>query len=95
MQSIKRNFTLNYKSELHITASLSLWQERFWDHVIRDADDLWHHFVYVHYNPVKHGLVDRPEDWPHSSFHFWLEQDYYDLGWGYAEPDHIKDMDLE
>jgi putative transposase len=95
MQSIKRNFTLNYKAALGITSSLSLWQERFWDHVIRNDDDLGRHFDYIHYNPVKHGLVDKPEDWPRSSFCFWLEQGNYETGWGHIEPRHVMDMDLE
>jgi putative transposase len=95
MHSIKRNFTLNYKASLDITSSLSLWQERFWDHIIRNEEDLWRHFDYIHYNPVKHGLVTRPEDWPRSSYRFWLEQGYYEVGWGHTEPEHIRSMDLE
>lgn len=46
-----------------------IWQRRFWDHHIRDADDMSAHVNYCWVNPVKHGLVDRPEDWPYSSIH--------------------------
>jgi len=46
-----------------------LWQRRFWEHQIRDETDLQHHVDYGHYNPVKHGLVARVEDWPWSSYH--------------------------
>jgi hypothetical protein len=45
-----------------------VWQRRFWEHAIRDEDDWRRHVDYVHYNPVKHGYVSRPEDWPWSSF---------------------------
>ena len=42
------------------------WQEiqqrRFWEHQIRDEDDLQRHIDYIHYNPVKHGLVNNVED---------------------------------
>jgi putative transposase len=24
---------------------------------------------YIHFNPVQHGLIEHPADWPHSSFH--------------------------
>jgi putative transposase len=46
-----------------------VWQRRFWEHQIRDEIDLQRHVDYIHYNPVKHGLVQRVSDWPHSSFH--------------------------
>jgi len=46
-----------------------VWQRRFWEHCIRDEDDLVKHIHYIHYNPVKHKLVDRPGDWQWSTFH--------------------------
>jgi putative transposase len=46
-----------------------IWQRRFWEHQIRTAWDLRRHIDYIHYNPVKHGLVARVEDWPWSSYH--------------------------
>ena len=36
---------------------------------IRDERDFERHVDYIHFNPVKHGLVARVRDWPHSSFH--------------------------
>nr|WP_312741272.1 transposase [Candidatus Nitrospira neomarina] len=47
----------------------AIWQQRFWEHTIRDEHDLRRHLDYIHYNPLKHRLVERVEDWPHSSFH--------------------------
>jgi len=41
-----------------------VWQRRFWEHQIRDELDLRRHVDYIHYNPVKHGLVARVCDWP-------------------------------
>ena len=46
-----------------------LWQRRFWEHHIRDDADMAAHVQYCWVNPVKHGLVDRPEAWPYSSIH--------------------------
>lgn len=46
-----------------------IWQRRFWEHHIRDEDDLRAHVRYCWTNPVKHGLVERPEQWPYSSYH--------------------------
>ena len=47
----------------------ALWQRRFWEHTIREENDFARHVDYIHFNPVKHGLVSRVCDWPHSSFH--------------------------
>ncbi len=46
-----------------------IWQRRYWDHIIRDECDFETHVNYIHSNPVKHGLVDDPDDWPYSSWH--------------------------
>ena len=46
-----------------------IWQRRFWEHQILDDVDLERHVDYVHFNPVKHGLVGRVSAWPYSSFH--------------------------
>ncbi len=48
-----------------------VWQRRFWEHVIRDDDDLERHVNYVHHNPVKHQYVADPDDWPHSTWRRW------------------------
>ena len=47
----------------------AIWQRRFWEHLIRDDEDFRRHVEYCYINPVKHGLVSRVRDWPHSSFH--------------------------
>lgn len=52
-----------------IRGERGIWQRRFWEHHIRDADDFRAHVEYCRVNPVKHGLVARPEDWPFSSVH--------------------------
>jgi putative transposase len=59
-----------------------IWQRRFWEHTIRDERDYRNHCDYIHYNPVKHGLVKYPRDWPHSSFHEFVEKGLYPQSWG-------------
>jgi putative transposase len=46
-----------------------LWQRRYWEHHIRDEADMDAHLRYCWFNPVKHGLVERPEEWAFSSVH--------------------------
>ena len=59
-----------------------LWQRRYWEHAIRDDANLERHVDYIHYNPVKHGYVSRVCDWPHSSFHRYVEQGLLPMDWG-------------
>ena len=49
-----------------------IWQRRYWEHLIRDDDDLQRHVDYVHINPVKHGHVICASDWPYSSIHRYI-----------------------
>jgi putative transposase len=63
----------------------AIWQRRFWEHTIRDEDDLAAHFDYIHYNPVKHGWVASPRDWPYSSFHRWVRAGHYSPDWAAAQ----------
>jgi len=59
----------------------NVWQRRFWEHCIRDTKDFEAHCDYIHYNPVKHGLVDKPVDWEYSSFHRYIREGKYSVGW--------------
>lgn len=56
---------------------VAIWQRRFWEHQIRDENDLQRHVDYVHYNPVKHGLVQDVEDWPWTTYHKYLKEGFY------------------
>jgi putative transposase len=60
------------------------WQRRFWEHQIRDDHDYQAHCDYIHYNPVKHGLVNAPKAWRHSSFFRFVQSGFYDEDWGNA-----------
>ena len=46
-----------------------VWQRRFWEHHIRDDEAFAACVRYCWINPVKHGLVEHPRDWPYSSWH--------------------------
>ncbi|MGB5068975.1 MAG: hypothetical protein WBO29_16580 [Albidovulum sp.] len=47
----------------------AIWQRRYWEHHIRDAADFDAHVRYCWINPVRHGFVGRPVEWPYSSIH--------------------------
>ena len=44
------------------------WQKRYYDFNIRNYGQFVEKLRYIHRNPVKRGLCDRPEDWHWSSF---------------------------
>ena len=73
-----------------IRVKRGIWQRRFWEHLIRDEADFRAHMDYVHFNPVKHGLVKCVKDWPHSTFHRLVVQGVYPLDWA-GEVDSILD----
>ena len=84
---IKSNFSRTVKKGERISQSLTIrgergiWQRRFWEHLIRDQEDFNRHADYIHWNPVKHGWVRRVADWPHSSFHKYVQSGIYSLDW--------------
>ena len=91
--TIKRNVTQRCKhftSQPHNQSRQSrregtLWQRRFWEHLIRDELDLERHLDYIHYNPVKHGYVSQVFEWPYSTFHRYVSDGVYPQDWASAE----------
>lgn len=59
-----------------------IWQRRYWEHLIRDDRDYEKHLDYIHYNPVKHGWVERASDWPFSSMHRYIRNGMLNKDWG-------------
>ena len=72
-----------------------VFQRKFWEHLIRDEDDFERHLDYIHYNPVKHGLVDDPKDWPYSTFHRWVKRGVYEENWGRSSDQAMRFDDLK
>lgn len=74
VQVIKARFSrevpMGHRRVSHIVRrERGIWQRRFWEHHIRSEADYRNHIAYCWHNPVKHGFVERPEDWPYSSWH--------------------------
>jgi putative transposase len=58
-----------------------IWQRRFYEQMIRDDRDFHAHADYIHWNPVKHGHVERVVDWPYSSFHAYVRNGWLPIDW--------------
>jgi putative transposase len=102
---IKEEFTERFLAEGGIEGERSssrlareeraVWQRRFWEHTILDDQDFERHVDYIHYNPVKHGLVASPRDWPFSSFHRWVRRGDYPPDWGCTTHGPLQFDDLD
>ncbi|MGK7930643.1 MAG: transposase [Microcystaceae cyanobacterium] len=92
LRLIRTYITKHYLDQLGVDQAVSLsrqkrgesnlWQRRFWKHGIRDERDFALHCDYIHYNPVRHGLCNSPQDWPYSSLHRSILEGVYPPDWG-------------
>lgn len=99
---IKGNFSRRYGGDGEsLSASRqkkgekTIWQRRFWEHLVRDQNDFNRLCDYIHYNPVKHGLAKSPAEWCHSSFNDFQDRGLYPEGWGRTVNKELKEMELE
>src|SRR3989304_5863907 len=67
-------------------AERGIWQRRYWEHAVRDEEDLKRCVDYVHWNPKKHGHLANVRDWRWSSFHRFVRLGEYTAGWGAGDP---------
>ncbi len=89
----KRYFSIGMPSFISSRREKMIWQRRFWEHLIRDEDNLNRCLDYIHYNPVKHGYVNRPCDWDNSTFKKHVKLGHYDMSWGcHGDVDKIKNI---
>ena len=104
IRNIKMRFTRTYLKngghESAVTLSKKhhkergIWQRRFWEHCIRDDKDFENHLHYIHYNPVKHCLVENTTFWPYSSFHRYIKMGWYENDWSEMKPDHFSQLEF-
>ena len=103
--SIKKYFSYNYKEGASNDAPYNdsrdkrqekyIWQRRFYEHTIRDEQDLNKHTDYIHYNPMKHYHIS-PKNWEYSSFRNFVKLGFYDENWcNYGDINKISDLDYE
>lgn len=76
-----------YRSRSRITKrERGVWQRRGWEHTVDDEDELKRCVDYIHWNPVKHGHVERVQDYRWSTFHRYVREGEYELDWGGTNP---------
>ncbi|MFN3235285.1 MAG: REP-associated tyrosine transposase [Gammaproteobacteria bacterium] len=92
---IKREFCLTQAGTTNKRNERRIWQRRYWEHIIRNENDMKNHIDYIHFNPVKHGYTSTPSAWEYSSFQYWLNKGVYHIKWGCAEPKNLTGIELE
>ena len=73
LQLIKGGFSFRARREIGFGGEI--WEKSFYDHRVRDWEEYCAFRRYIHMNPVKRGLVDRPEDYPYGSARPGMELD--------------------
>jgi len=83
---LDRNLTQKLKSKLTSSqarrANSAIWQKRYYEHTIRDEQDYKIRFDYIHFNPVKHKIVNSVKNWQYSSFYKYVKLNWYNENWG-------------
>ncbi len=102
IRDIKYYFSIHTSTRYDISKSKlkkgekGIWQRRFYDHVIRDENDLYKHLDYIHFNPIKHQYVNKTKEFPYSSFKKFVKLGYYDESWCNADDKYlITNLELE
>lgn len=89
-----KNININY--EINNNRESTIWQRRYWEHTIKNDEDLYKHLDYIHFNPIKHGYAKSAKEWKFSSFDKFVKMKYYELDWCNFNDKHgISKVDLE
>lgn len=67
------SITARYVNAIDKKPGRRIWHS-FWDKCISSEKAYLARLHYVHLNPVKHGLVEKPEDYPFSSYKWFTEK---------------------
>lgn len=84
-----------YQQILGFPGKLAIWQSRAEMRTVEDVTAFAAYLDAIHYDPVRHGHVARPEEWLHTSYETWVERGLYKLGWGWTEPESVRSIVLD
>lgn len=99
--SFKVNFSKNLPFNENQTIKQKLrrekgiWQRKYYDHIIRNEEDLNKYLDYIHYNSMKHYNI-APKDWEYATFKKFVENKYYEENWcNFMDKYNINSINLE
>ncbi len=65
----RRHLSAVYKTGTNVSNYKPVWQEGFYDTAMRNEKQIFSWLEYMHWNPVKNGLVAHPKEYEFSSYH--------------------------
>ena len=97
IKSFKYSFTKKYKFNNVglVKPTYKIWQNRYWEHTIKNENDLNKHIDYIHYNSFKHYNIS-PKNWKYSSFLKFVKNNFYNIDWcNYEDKNNINELNFE
>lgn len=95
IRELSSHYDSAYQSLMGNPHKMTVWQKQAEQRPINDVDTFAACLDAIHYDPVRHGLTTRPEEWPDTSYEAWVERSVYKLGWGWEEPQSIRDFKID
>lgn len=89
-KEMSSRYDREYQSLMGNPQPMTVWQKRVETQTLHDVETFATCLDAIHYDPVRHGLAQRPENWPDTSYEDWVERSLYRLGWGWTEPESIR-----
>lgn len=83
------SFEHDHREMMGIPSGATIWQRNYRQRRVHEVEGFEDRLDFIHYNPVQHGLAERPEEWLHSSYGAWIERNVYKLGWGWDPPPNL------
>ena len=94
LAEVSSRYAEDYQSLMGLPKPITVWSEPEKPRHIESVQEFAVTLDTIHYEPVRVGLVKRPEEWPHTSYESWVERSIYKLGWGWEEPKSIHENRL-
>lgn len=70
-----------WRKDFHLPEDALIWEHGIKMRVVQDKDELRNHLDFIHYDPVRHGLVERAGDYKWSSLPSRMAQGHYPHNW--------------
>ncbi|MBI3959146.1 MAG: hypothetical protein HY328_10075 [Chloroflexi bacterium] len=90
VRRVRHRYARDYAQLMGSPVEMVVWEQRFALESVPEVETFALRMDTVHYAPVRHGLVKRPEEWVQSSYGAWVERGLYKLGWGWSEPERLQ-----
>jgi putative transposase len=74
ISDVENSFSRYFNSKFYRKGPI--WQSRFKSVLIKNDNQLLHLTRYIHLNPTTSNLVKKPEEWPFSSYKYYLKRNY-------------------